>query len=111
LDHFPANLETHFAIDERNNWRIANYGIWQQALNDFRSVIQNQSGSVHYQNSQHLAQSPRQTDKSKGTIVRVLDVEQHDVTDAYAKRLSALMWSRNLVSASPTTNPTPDINR
>ena len=37
--------------------------------------------------SQHLVQSLRETDKSKGITVRVLDEQHQDVTDAYAKWL------------------------
>ena len=101
FDHFPANLETHFTTDDRNNWRIANLWDLRQALNDFRSIIQNQSDSVHYQNVHNTwYKALRQTDKSKGTVVRVLDVEQHDVTDAYAKRLGERNQAiRHLISA------------
>lgn len=100
-DHFPANLETHFTVDEKGKWWIANLWDLRQALNDFRSVIQNQSESVHYQNVHNTwYKALRQTDKSKGTVVRVLDIEQRDVTDAYAKRLGERNQAiRHLISA------------
>lgn len=88
FDHFPATLETHFTVDDKCKWWIANLWDLRQALNDFRSAIQNQSDSVHYQNVHNTwYKALRQTDKSKGTLVRVLDTENHDVTDAHAKRL------------------------
>ena len=88
FDHLPTNLETHFTVDDKGEWRIANLWDLRQALNDFRPIIQNQSDSVHYQNVHNAwYQALRQTDKSKGTVVRVFDVEQSDVTDAYTKRL------------------------
>ena len=49
FDHFPTGFKTHFSLDGKN-WRIANLWDLRQALNDFRSVIQNQSDSVYYQN-------------------------------------------------------------
>jgi hypothetical protein len=101
FDHFPANLETHFTVDDRNNWRIGNLWDLRQALNDFRSIIQNQSDSVHYQNVHNTwYKALRQSDKSKGTVVRVLDVEHRDVTEAYAKRLGEHNQAiRHLISA------------
>lgn len=101
FDHFPTNLVTHFTNDNRNNWRIGNLWDLRQALNDFRSVIQNQSDSVHYQNVHNTwSKALRQTDKSKGTMVRVLDVEHRDVTEAYAKRLGERNQAiRHLISA------------
>jgi hypothetical protein len=88
FDHFPATLETHFTVDDKGKWWIANLWDLRQALNDFRSVIQNQSDSVHYQNVHNTwYKALRQTDKSKETRVRVLDTQNHDLTDAYAKRL------------------------
>ena len=87
FDHFPTGFETHFTV-EGKNWRIANLWDLRQALNDFRSVIQNQSDSVYYQNVHNTwYKALRETDKSKGTTVRVLDEQHHDVTDTYTKWL------------------------
>jgi hypothetical protein len=88
FDHFPDDLPTHIVVDDHNNWWIANLWDLRQALNDFRSVIQNRSDSIYYQNIHNTwFQTLRQTDKSKGTVVRVFDVQQQDVTDVYAKWL------------------------
>ena len=51
-------------------------------------VIQNQSDSIYYQNVHGTwVQALRRMDKSKGTVVRVLDVQQQDVTSVYVKWL------------------------
>ncbi len=88
FDHLPANLQIQFTVDDHNNWRIGNLWDLRQALNDFRSIIQNQSDSIYFQNVHNTwHKTLRQTDKSKGTMVRVFDVERRDLTDSYAKRL------------------------
>jgi hypothetical protein len=88
FDHFPDDLHTHIVVDEQSNWWIANLWDLRQSLNDFRSVIQNQSDSIYYQYIHGTwVQALRQIDKSKGTVVRVLDVQQHDVTPVYVKWL------------------------
>jgi hypothetical protein len=101
FDHFPTALATQFAVDEDKNWRITNLWDLRQALNDFRSVIQNQSDSVYYQNIHNTwYKALRETDKSKGTTVRVLDDQHRDVTDAYARWLSERNKAiRHLISA------------
>ena len=88
FDHFPDDLHTRIVVDDQSNWWIANLWDLRQALNDFRSVIQNQSDSIYYQNIHGTwVQALRQMDKSKGTVVRVLDVQQRDVTSVYVKWL------------------------
>lgn len=88
FDHFPDDLHTQIAVDQQGNWWIANLWDLRQALNDFRSVIQNQSDSIYYQNIHNTwVQALRQMDKSKGTVVRVLDDHQLDVTPVYVKWL------------------------
>jgi hypothetical protein len=77
FDHFPDDLHTRIVVDDHNNWWIANLWDLRQALNDFRSVIQNQSDSIYYQNVHNTwFQTLRQKDKSKGTMVRVFNVHQ-----------------------------------
>jgi hypothetical protein len=100
-EHLPTTLEARLAEDAKGAWHIRNLWDLRQALNDYRPIIQNQSDSVFYQNVHNTwFRMLRQQDASKGTMLRVLDVNREDITGVYSPWLAETNKAiRHIISA------------
>ena len=86
-DDYPVRL-----VEHSGNWYIDNLAFLRHALNDFRSIIQNQSDAVYYQRVHNVwYKALRRADPAKGLTVRALDAHGLDVTSTFA----AWMGERN----------------
>ncbi len=87
-EQLPADY-TVDVVKRQGDFHIQNLGFLRHVLNDFRSLIMNESDSVYYQRVHNTwYKMLARDDPATGTVIRVLAEGDEDVTPSYRTWLS-----------------------